>query len=116
MDQIQKHKEQVEKQIVDMGIDKYGDGTISKEELSKIADFVVEGMEKVKTQQDLSEFLAFLASRWSFFQNLVTIEQGAVKEASDKQVYTGALDLAKHGRIDEAVKLAKTATTKSVIN
>lgn len=102
--------------LVDTGIDRYGDGTISKEELGLIADFAAESMDKIKTQADLSSFLAALVSRWPIFQNIVAIEKGVVKEASDKRVYSGALDLAKHGKIEEAVKLAKTATGNSAIN
>ena len=114
MDQIQQHKQQVEKQIVDTGINKFEDGTITKEMLSQIADFTDEGMNKVKTQSDLSSFLSALASHWPIFQNIVTIEQGVVKEASDKKVYSGALDLAKHGKIEDAVKLAKSATNSTI--
>lgn len=116
MDQIQQHKEQIEKQIVDTGIDRYGDGTISKEELGLIADFAVVGMNMIKTQGDLSNFLTSLVSRWPIFQNIATIEEAHVKEAADSQVYSGALALAKDGKIENAIRLAKTATANSAIN
>lgn len=115
MDQFLQHRYQVEQQIVDATLNEFEKGNFTEDQMREIADFTVSAMKNVQSVQDIYNFLQLLSSRWPIFQNLVTIEGGVMKEASDKQVYSGVLDLAKHGNIEEAVKLAKTATN-SVIN
>jgi hypothetical protein len=115
VDQFLQHRYKVEKMIVDGTLGEFEKGKFTEAQMKEIADFTVVGMKNTKSLQDIYSFLKLLSSRWPIFQNLVTIEEGAMKEASDKKVYSNVLDLAKHGKIDEAVMLSKTATN-SVIN
>jgi hypothetical protein len=110
VNQPQSHKAIIEKQIVDIAISQFEQNKLTNEDLITIADFTVEGLKNVSSQGDLNGFLTSLANRWSFFTNIATIEEGASKTAVENEVYNGVLALAKHGKIDEAVKLAKTVT------
>ena len=75
-----------------------------------MADFTVEGMKKVNNRVDLTNFLKNLSEKWPIFTNIAIIEEGNYKEMVEDEVYSGVLTLAAHGKIDSAIKLAKTMT------
>ena len=110
MDSSKNYIYKVEKDIVDKALREYGDGKISRDELKNIADFTVEEMKKVNNRLDLINFLKILAGKWPIFSNIAIIEEGSYKQEVEKGVYSQVLELAKHGKIDEAINLSKSMT------
>ena len=110
MDELIKHKKEIEKKIVNKALTSYGEEVISKDELKNIAEFTVDGMKAVNTRQQLLEFLKHLSEKWQFFSSIVIIEEGEYKGFIERDAYSKVLDLAKQGKIEEAINLSKSIT------
>jgi hypothetical protein len=104
-------KNEVEKDIVDVGISELRQSRIKKEELKEIADFTLAQMPFIKTRMDMNKFLEELALKWPIFKEIASMERGEFTKMVENEVYSGALTLLKHGKIDSAIKL-----TESVVN
>ena len=110
MDQIKQNKYKVEKDIVDKALTEYGNGRLARDELKEIANFTVEGIKKVNNRLDLASFLKALSAKWQIFENIAIIEEGNYRQEVEDEVYSGVLTLAQQGKVDSAIKLAKTMT------
>ena len=110
MDLTKEQKYQIEKKIITKAIDEYGKKTVTRDTLIQIADFVIEGLKKMRTTSDLSQFLSSISAKWPFFKNIATTHGAGKQTLAESEALTGALVLAQHGKVDEAIKLAKTAT------
>jgi len=110
MDVTQEHKEEIQKKIVEAIIAGLENKKLLEIQLSEIADFVLQRMDAVKNQDELLAFLADLSSKWSVFNNIKLTEEGEVKNEAENKVTKDVLDLAKNGKIDDAIGLAKTMT------
>lgn len=110
MDFSPDHKKEIETNIVQAIITALEGNGLSKDELPKIADFVLERIDSVKNHDGMVAFLDELSSTWPIFINIASIEKGEVKEKVEDEVTEGVLTLAKSGKIDEAIDLAKTMT------
>lgn len=108
----QDQKYTVDRKIVNKAIDCLEKEEITKDQLMQIADFVLGNLKNVKKDHDLVKFYKQLSSNWPIFEGLAIIETGKGKTAVESEVYNGVLTLAKHGKIDDAVKLARSITTK----
>lgn len=104
-------KNRIETSIVNAIISSLKTNAIEELELSAVADFVLGRIDNVKTNIELLAFLSELSSKWQIFKQIEKIEQGKLKEQKEDEVARGVLDLAKTGKIDDAIKLAKTMTT-----
>lgn len=104
-------KKEVEKDIVETALVEFERETIKKEDLKVIAQFTINGMKPVKTRVDLNNFLSLLSSKWPIFKGVASIEKGELTKMVETEVYSGALTLLQHGKIDKAIKL-----TQSVVN
>ncbi len=103
-------KLELEKRMVDLMLDQMAEGKLTDNQAQSISRYCEESLKNVKNKQHLSEFLSVLVSKYPFFQSIQASEQGKVDEAVDKEVHEGALVLAQHGKIEEAIKLTQTAT------
>jgi hypothetical protein len=110
MDELKQYKYKIEKDIVERALKDYEEEKLSRDELKNIADFTIQGMEKVNNRVDLTDFLKDLSARWPIFTNIAIIEEGSYKDIVEDEVYSGVLALAQNGKIDNAIKLAKTMT------
>lgn len=110
MDTLQSHKREIEKQIVDRALAEYADGKITREQLKQIADYTVDAMGKIQTHAHIASFLSTLSSHWTFFQGLAMVEEGEQRGLTETEVHSGVLTLAQNGKIDDAIKLAKSMT------
>lgn len=110
MDFTQEHKNEIERKIVEAIIAGLENKSLLESQLSEIADFVLQRIDAVKNQDELLAFLADLSSKWSIFNNVKLTEEGEVKAEAENEVAKGVLDLAKSGKIDDAIDLAKTMT------
>lgn len=111
MDITEADKKQLEKDLVERLIAALKEDKLSAEELPLAAEFILDRVDKLKTQEELIEFLKELNSRWSIFANLLTLEKGEFQEKQEKEVVGKASALAKAGRLEEAVRLAEEATS-----
>lgn len=114
MDITQDHKNEIEKKIVETIALSLENNTLQQNELSDIASFVLDRMDQVKNHEELILFLSELSSKWPIFGQIEAIEKGEVKEQKEEQAFQNVLDLAKSGKIDEAVNLAKEATNGDI--
>lgn len=112
MDFTQEQKDAIEGQIVDIVIGKMEKNELTEEESSFIADFILRKIDLIKNHDELIALLKELSSKWSFFENLVVVEEGEAKEKKEDVVAEQVLNLTKNGKINEAIQLAKTMTQK----
>lgn len=103
-------KEEVAKGILDTLIASLENKNINTDELPKIGKFFSESMEVIEGEQELDEFYAELAREWPIFSNLKTITAGTAKEKVEDEIASGVMELVKHGKINEALSLAKKGT------
>lgn len=112
MDPVKESKLNLEKQIVEEALIEFESGKITEEELRQIAVFTIDHLKPASNELDIQNFLEQLKSKWNFFSQLAMISQSEIKENVENEVFDGVLTLAKHGKIEEAVKLAKMVTSK----
>ena len=80
---------------------------IPSKEVPSLSSFIVKEMEKVNTHEELINFLRVLSSKWSVFSYLLVVESGEVQEKKDEEVAEAASELAKEGKIDEALNIVR---------
>jgi hypothetical protein len=112
MDDVEKIKRSIGWMIAERGLQELEKGNINTEELREISVFTLENLKKITNKLDLTKFLEQIKNRWPFFSDIHEIGSGDYKEDVEEEVLDGVLTLAKHGKIDEAVKLAKSVTSK----
>ena len=62
------------------------------------------------TYTQLIEFLEELVIQWPFFEHILAVEKGEERNMAEHEVAEGVAMLAKEGKIDTALSLAKTMT------
>lgn len=113
MDFNDSHKKEIETRIVEIissGLEK---GDLKEEESKEIADFVLGRIDLIKNRTELEAFLSQLSSKWQVFKVLESLEKGETRKRVENEVAEGVLTLAKNGKINEALNLAKTMTRTS---
>jgi hypothetical protein len=106
------HKKHIEDEIVKIMINASQTQQLSDEDLSVISTVVLDTIDQVSDQVTLQTFLQDLVSRWPVFKPLLILELKEMKEKVEDEVAEGVLLLARHGKIENAIKLAKSATNK----
>lgn len=114
MDLPEAHIKEVDRKLVETIITALREDLLSAEEYDEVADFVVKGMDAVKTRDQLLEFLRALSAKWKIFTHLLVVEGASNKDSTEDKVYDTAVALAESGKIDEAVAVAKSATQAPV--
>ncbi len=112
MDFDETQKTAIEKQVVDVIILSLENNTISESELPAIAQFVLDELGKVENNDQLLVFLSELSIKWPGFKNIEVVEKGKLSDQVEDKAVQDMLQLAKSGKIDEAISLAKTITQK----
>lgn len=103
-------KEHIQTQIVEIIIYTLEHEQMTNTQASEISEFVLKEISHIHTQDDLMRFLQELSNRWKIFLPLHTQETGKKTEQIEEEVAEGVLLLTQHGKIDEALKLARSAT------
>ena len=106
------HKTEIEKKILKEIINALENDKVTEAELPDIADFVITHIDAAQNHEQMIKFLDELSQKWPFFEGLEQIERGEVTEAKEDQVEQEVLNLAKSGKVTEAINLAKTVTEK----
>ncbi len=110
MDDIAVQKRNLEKSIVEAVIAALKNNTLLEDELSLISEFVLSNIDGIKNDYELQVFTDTLVKRWPQLVHLKTEVTGFLKEKTENEVAEGVLLLTKHGKIEEALKLAKSIT------
>lgn len=113
MDLTPQQRKAIERRIVERIIFCLENGGLKDTDVPAVSDFALAEIKKVVKHQDLINFLAKLSSKWPIFDQLVAIEKGKLDENVEDEVFEGVLLLSKNGKLDEAIKLAKSVTEKN---
>lgn len=111
MSLVAEQKELIYKNIVDIILEAIRVKDIESFELSNIAEFSLKRIKELQNENDTHLFYQELAERWPVFELLLEEEQGKISKQTEGEVSEGVLTLLHHGKIDDALSLAKTATT-----
>ena len=112
MDVTTQHKTEIERKILKEIINALENEKITEAELPDIADFVISHIDPVQNHDQMIKFLDELSQKWPFFESLEQLERGEVFEAHEDKIEQEVLNLAKSGKVTEAINLAKTVTEK----
>ncbi len=110
MDDLKNQIKQAEKDIVESVVISLENGNLKEDDLPEIGKFVLDRVDLLKSHQDLADFLAELSSKWPIFLNIAKIEKGELKEKAEEKTANEVLNLLQHGKIDDALSLAKSET------
>lgn len=108
----QNHKDEMEKKLVECIVLALENNSLQESELPQIANLILDKIDNIKTQTELISLLEELSSRWPIFKNIELLENGELKEQKENVAIQDVLELAKSGKIDDAIDLAKLATNK----
>lgn len=114
MDNFFQHKRNIEQKIADTILSNLENENITRSEASSISNFVLDKIDVLKTQEELLNFLRELSARWRIFSSLLVLESGEIKEIMDTKAAREALTLTKEGKIEDALNVARAATSNSV--
>src|SRR3989338_546535 len=112
MDVTADHKIEIERKILKEIINALENDKVTEAGLPDIADFVITHIDTVQNHEQMIKFLDELSQKWPFFEGLEQIERGEVTEAHEDKIEQDVLNLAKSGKVTEAISLAKTVTEK----
>lgn len=110
MGDIEQHKKDIENKIVDRLISALNIDKITELDSSNIAKFVLERIDTIKNEGEMIQFLQQLADSWNIFIPIITMEEHESKRRIENEVAEGVLLLAQHGKVENAIKLAKSVT------
>lgn len=80
------------------------------DDMSIIADFILQGIDSIQTQEQLAQFMGELAQRWPIFENISLVEKGKVEDKMEDRALEQVLTMTKNGDIEGALALAKQAS------
>lgn len=86
------------------------DGTVTLEQLPEISSYILDNIDTITNHGQLMTFLTELSQKWPVFSNVLTMEQGEVQEKKEDQKIEQVENLIKENKIDEALKVAESAT------
>lgn len=90
------------------------DKEISLEEASTMASYLLGNIDKAKDNLQLLNFLEEMAKKWPIFSNILTAEQGEIADKKEKIAIEQASSLIQENKIDEAIKVAESATDQNI--
>jgi hypothetical protein len=84
--------------------------TLTDDDVPPIADYILNEIDQVNTQEELLAFLRKISGIWNVFTSVLVIESGEAKEKREEDAIIDMIDLIKKGKIDDAILLGKAAT------
>ena len=103
-------KKEVERMLVETIIAALEKKELTADEYAKTSSFILENMKTITTQEQLTQFLHELSTKWEIFSKVMVLYTGETKAEKEKETMENVVKLAKSGKIEDAVTLAKTAT------
>ena len=112
MDLTEERKKEIKMKLMEAIIASLENSRLSVNELSSVASFILDRIDKVADQDQLRFFLSELSAKWPIFTDLLVTEISGPQEVKEDKLAEDMTTLIKTGEIDEAVDLAKTVTAK----
>lgn len=103
------YREKIGERITLTLADALEEGAITGEEASKVAEYVLENIDKAKTSGEILDFLTDLANKWPVFGQLLTIELGQATAQKEDAALKKTEELLKENKIDEALETVEEA-------
>ena len=110
MNPLDEEKKKLEEAIVENMITALEQEKIKEDEMPTISNFVLDGIDAAKSNQDLEKFLEDLANKWEIFKPIFFLKKAEMQKKVEEEVTQGVLLLMEHGKLDHAIKLAQSAT------
>lgn len=110
MKNADEHKKKLEDEIVAIMIASLEKQTITEEDMSIMSGYVLDHVDQVTNYQTTMAFLTDISTRWKIFEPLLQMEKSEMKDKIEDEVADGVLLLARHGKIENAIKLAQSMT------
>lgn len=82
---------------------------ISEDLLAEISSYILENIDKAKTNSELLDFVEHLASKWVIFQDILVAEEAGVKEVENQEKVEQIEELIDQNNINGAIKVAEEA-------
>lgn len=111
MGQLPTYQEKLEEEIVNLLIDALDKGEITEETMSVISGYVLDHVTSVTDNRSAITFLEELTGQWKIFTPILTMEKSVLQGQVEDEVADGVLLLLQYGKLDSAIKLAKSATS-----
>lgn len=113
MDSIEGLRNKALNDVVDALIVSLENKMIKEKDIGPVAEFVLANIGAVSNEVKMGGFLNKLSEKWPIFSHMVSLYEREAQKRAESEIASGVLTLAQHGKIDDAVSLAKTATMKS---
>ncbi|MBI2036692.1 hypothetical protein HYT17_03620 [Candidatus Microgenomates bacterium] len=93
-----------------------GDGEVTQEQASDASSYILDTIDTITSREQLIVFLTELSQKWPVFSEILTLEQGEAQDKKEDEKVEQVEDLLKENKIDEALKVAESATQGGNIN
>ena len=110
----QERKDELDRAIASLIADLIEKETLQEYELGKIVDFYGARIDASQTEEDIQNFIFDFVEKWPVFAALKTTEHNNNVQKTEEEITQDVLSLAKEGRLEEAVGLAKTVTDQQI--
>lgn len=110
MQLVPEKKKEIEQMLVETIITSLEEKKLTADEYRQVSSFILDNMKNITTQEQLAQFLNDLSAKWQIFSKIMTLYAGEEKEAKEEEATQNVVELAKSGKIEDAITLAKTVT------
>lgn len=87
----------------------YEQEKISEDLSSEIAQYILENIDKAKTNSDLLDFLEHISDKWEMFKDVLVTEEAGVREGKNQEKVEQIEELIGQNNINGAIKVVEEA-------
>ena|SRR5579872_1937973 len=102
------HRDEIVKRLTQDLVEEMDKNGLTEADLPKIADFILEKVDKAKNHDELIALLDELSAKWPFFETVEQLERGEVRELMEDSAEKDLLKLAKAGKVEEVIRFSKS--------
>ncbi|HSX18621.1 MAG TPA: hypothetical protein VLE91_00645 [Candidatus Saccharimonadales bacterium] len=92
------HRDEIVKRLTQDLVEEMEKNGVTEADLPKIADFILEKVDKAQNHNELITLLDQLSAKWPFFETVEQLERGEVRELMEDSAEKDLLKLARAGR------------------
>ncbi len=101
---------QIYQHILDAVVSGLESKEIEAYEATEIAEYVLDNVERLQSEVEIGVFYKELAELWPFLDVLTSEQATETQEKMVSEATEGALALLQHGKVEEAISMAKAVT------
>lgn len=101
------HRDEIVKRLTQDLVEEMEKNGVTEADLPKIADFILEKVDKAQNHNELITLLDQLSAKWPFFETVEQLERGEVRELMEDSAEKDLLKLARAGKIEEVIRFSK---------